>query len=879
MRPWEGRQASAGRPSHPAGRRKRGGAKSLSINTQSRAQSPKGKPKINTPARVNDKKILIPKDFYQNLPADCENFQLSFLEFDHERGQFAKECQMHVDGDQPLEKALEIKEVRTQKDSETFLPFVGDGNTSKVPIIIDGAEAYATVDTGCQSSVVASSLADRLIKNWKRKIRKDRELFAGPTGNTLKNLGHVNVIINIAGKSRTLKLNVIQGEAESILLGNPALKKLGALISAGEGISLKKDPITLARVKKQSPENQNRSIAIEDADMKHQTLEALAFEVKPTRTHIIQPFGKEWVKMVPRQKINTRDHNFQKFILRPCCCILKGEECKDCKTAATKPPFQLVTLENNEAMALFNNLQASPWEISESQDYSLEFQAQTYSCKELAQNLLEHIEQDPLESPYTKEETRDLFDLSVEDFKAQLHNIICEPSGFQDGGFREPILKLQPERQEPSYSKRGISIEDYLSCNPCTACKAKNLTVCDATIEGCLTKQLYEPGLKEDFESRLLTHGQQCDLFRQLDQGTTFIICNRGGMSTLHKILEEKHPGYTTSQGIYTDESGKSIQLLQSHFPNHQTINSSTVYLKQTNARCRDRGIHNLHFPNFEDFGISRQRLQRIFHEKCFTLHLYERDPQLFRIFPHTTTQIKKNSQAGTMPLKMPPKVAPLEMEPGLPKSFHSKEVEEKKKFGEATILCNSEKIKEETIKLMDSHRDLWSRNEWSVGTFRDKKTGRPVYFQLQLKSFEPVLQSPRFISQNKQEPARALIGGLLDNGVIEPCYTRYAQNSVFVPKKTKRISPEEWVKLGYKIEDYTPNQPHPEEKTVTYRHTLDWSDLNRNLATLPIAAADPRAIFNSIQDNSLISVMDLACAYHSLLLSPRYTNVRQGTH
>ena len=457
--------------------------------------------------------------------------------------------------------------------------------------------------------------------------------------------------------------------------------------------------------------------------------------------------------------------------------------------------------------------------------------------------------------------------MSVEDFKSKLHNIICEPAGFQEG-FREPTLKLHPEPPPPTYSKRTIPLTDYLACNPCQACSKENKTVCDARVVGCITKNLYEPDLPENYESRIIDHKQQCDISRAADDHTTLVVCNRGGMTNLHTALAGLHPGYTISQKEYTDSTGKHTLMIQSCLPNHHTVHASTEFLKCAASDCRNRNIFNLNFSNFEDFGISRHRLQRIFHDKKFTLNLYERNQALFKIMPQMN-QPFPTEHKKTIPSTMPKQQEPLKIEPGLPKSLKSEEAKKEKKFGEATILCNSDKIREETIKLMDSFPNLWAKNEWSIGTFKDKNTGRPVYFQLKLTNFSPVLQSPRFVSQNRQGPARALIGGMLDNGVIEPCYTRYAQNSVFVKKKAPRVTPEEWIKLGNKIEDYEPNIPHP-NATEVYRHTLDWTDLNKNLADLPIAAAEPKAIFNSIQDNSIISVMDLACAYHACVLSPQ---------
>ena len=116
---------------------------------------------------------------------------------------------------------------------------MGNTNASKVKILLNGVPTQATIDTGCEGTVIASSLADTLISDWSTKLEKDNELFEGPSGEELTNLGKITVTVQLGGKVRDITLNVIKGTAESILLGNPALKSFGALIEPGTGIHLR----------------------------------------------------------------------------------------------------------------------------------------------------------------------------------------------------------------------------------------------------------------------------------------------------------------------------------------------------------------------------------------------------------------------------------------------------------------------------------------------------------------------------------------------------------------------------------------------------------------------------------------------------------------
>ena len=91
---------------------------------------------------------------------------------------------------------------------------------------------------------------------------------------------------------------MIKGTAESILLGNPALKSFGALIEPGTGIHLRQTPKAANKVtQRQTPANQKRALALEAADTAKQTLPPLALAVIATDTTVIPAFGREWISL------------------------------------------------------------------------------------------------------------------------------------------------------------------------------------------------------------------------------------------------------------------------------------------------------------------------------------------------------------------------------------------------------------------------------------------------------------------------------------------------------------------------------------------------------------------------------------------------------
>ena len=346
-------------------------------------------------------------------------------------------------------------------------------------------------------------------------------------------------------------------------------------------------------------------------------------------------------------------------------------------------------------------------------------------------------------------------------------------------------------------------------------------------------------------------------------------------MLDLLALLEHHFPGYNSQNQIVWRGDG-SIGGYQSEFHDLPIIHVSTQFLISVAEKCELTKQFNLHFPNFSHFHISEKRLKQIFHKDIFTLYLYEVEASLFRL--HRVPVHEAGSRHVPLEPRLPPANPTVQLAPGHPPPIAGGG-QEKGSVTDASILCTSQEIKRKTEDLLNSFPDLWARTPWDCGTFKDKKTGKPVYFELKLKDFRPVIQAPRFLPPARQDAARQLISGMLGANLIRPMYCRFNQNSVYVKKAIEKISLTEWLSLGYKQEDYHPNIPHPFKKQAL-RHTLDWSDLNNQLMPLAIQGCDPKQIINSLQENKLISTIDVASSYHSLLLSrpsQMYTGFSSG--
>ena len=843
-----------------------------------------------------DKEISVPNDFFQHFPIP-EKMSLEFLQFCKNTGGFAKEikCQFDIDvspKNQPDHKITQVNKLHfpelAHPNNGTLIPFVGDKYDSRCAIVVNGTPSIATIDSGCRSSVVTSSLADKLCPNWRKIAVTDSTQFEGPNGLKLANKGRITLKAILGGRDFKLKMHVIQGNKHSLLLGCPALHALAAVVYPGIGINIgvpnslhiTDTSVLKAKVPVLSTSTPNAGEKVIEEELGEEAMTAmtrpmppLVLRIFPIVATVVPRYSRCFVDMEPEEKSDWSNHNFQKFLIRPCDCVLKGRECKDCMESSGSPPFQLSQLANGIFKILIANTSPSALTFNRDSVFTADYQSLVIGVKELAQDLLETIEVNSPVCPFTEQEVQDVFNSSVVDFKSQLCQVICEPGGVESYGFRDPILRILPE-QPKSFIDASIPIKDYVKANPCDACKPVGLQLCNpARVKDCITANLYRQPLPETGNSNLIKHDVCFDFSKKIKG--PFVICKRKGMTDLVNFLEHRLPGYDAqSQAIWRSDG--SVAGYQSEFHDLPIIHASTQFLMSVAGKCEQTKQFDIHFPNYHNFHISEKRLGQIFHETNFTLHLYEPNEQLFRLFRMPVHEA--GGRRVPVEPRLPPPNPSVQLTPGLPSPIQGGG-QKAGNLSDASILCASKEIKAQTEKLLDSFPDLWARTPWDCGVFKDRITGKPVYFELKLKDFKPVIQAPRFLPPARQDAAKQLISGMLNANLIKPMYCRFNQNSVYVKKAIEKISLTEWLSLGYKQEDYHPNIPHPSKKEAL-RHTLDWSTLNSQLMDLPVTGCDPKQIISSLQNNNLISTIDVASSYWSLLLSrpsQMYTGFSSG--
>ena len=190
---------------------------------------------------VTQREVSIPRDFFMafSLP---HKMSLAFLEFSEETQSFTQEVDYLIEDSVKPTPRLELNEVHfsqeVNKELTTLIPFLGDKFNSKVAMMVNNHPVSAVIDTGCRSSVITTSLVEKIFPKWKEKVKKDKICFEGPSGKTLQNKGYIQLSALLGGRQFKLKVNVIVGNKDSLLLGCPALHKLGAYPKPGVGLIL-----------------------------------------------------------------------------------------------------------------------------------------------------------------------------------------------------------------------------------------------------------------------------------------------------------------------------------------------------------------------------------------------------------------------------------------------------------------------------------------------------------------------------------------------------------------------------------------------------------------------------------------------------------------
>ena len=806
--------------------------------------------------------------------------ELCFLEFDKNQQIFAPNKPISVKKVKngcpesffgPLENGAEetSKIPLCNCEASIIIPFIGDPIHSKIRLSLKALSHQtfrttpAVLDSGSEVNVIIDHFFRVNSLNWDFKLDKSgphqKMSFSGPSGGPLKFKGDLKIWVKIQNRTELVPFVVLGGDSPTVILGNPGMRLFNICVKPGIHATINV--------------RQCKEIKHQIAAGCENNLLSWAFPVRPLANCQVPRFSQRWLTFHPvlnkseQHKLET--YEYQQFLFRDCNCILQSEEeCDECSKRGEEPPFQLSRLEKEQFQICFLNTNNFDWFVDVSTPYSVEFSPMNISRSSIAKDLLVSFEHFSPQLPLSEREAQADFENQYEHLKGQLAEIVCEPQGFSCEGFHGPTLQIFPRQPEPTFSQKSMSLKEYIKTNPCSACNLKKLPSCDPQVIGCISRQLYEEEMPKNPLSCVVEHEKIFPIDMKSKRKCLQIWAVRPNLPALLETLNRRYSGYRTGCDQVQGEGGTNVITQFVRLASAPIILRSTEALGKVAKWCRSNEYFEIFFPNFEHFCISKYRGRRIFSDQPFRLHFYATNPALNVIDNSYIEKSRPSSQNSSLSCPTTEQVVH-----GLPQPITNPDLREAESKAiesgvvEELILCNSEKVKADTISLLNSHPALWAKSSYDVGLFKHRDTGEPVRFDLKMKYVEPVITPPRFVSAPKQAAAKAVLAGLLKLGVIKSQYARNRLNAVYVPKKMQPITKEEWSQMGRRPEEWRPGMAHP-NRPLTLRLTLDFSPINKQLADIPMIPSDPRNILTAIQDNRLLSVADVSLSFNSLLLS-----------
>ena len=123
-------------------------------------------------------------------------------------------------------------------------------------------------------------------------------------------------------------------------------------------------------------------------------------------------------------------------------------------------------------------------------------------------------------------------------------------------------------------------------------------------------------------------------------------------------------------------------------------------------------------------------------------------------------------------------------LEPGLPKQLSAREAGAPK--SKLNIMTDDADLKRRCEAMLESHKEVFAKNDTDCGQFQDPETGRPYYFKVRMKSNDPVTQKTRYVAPAKEQAATELISALIAGGIVKRKYTPYQNQSPAGPNTTQ---------------------------------------------------------------------------------------------
>ena len=812
-----------------------------------------------------------------------ENMQISFLEYDSEKKCFSTEI--------PVGNISNGDVGADSQSSHQLFEFWGPNKHqsllgAKIQLGGKWRDVKLTIDSGSECTAISSAALDELWQRWRSSLEKNSGCtLSGPAGEKLVNLGKLALKLDVCGQILQVEANVIQSPEKSILLGSPQIQELKLGLIPGQGVfkvnkvakqtllgvgcdpSLRQftgDQETLIEVGGIQPSKE----MLTEADAKTGSLPPCEAQVGIHQSYTVEPWGCKQIAFKPCNTNLLQGYHLQSFLFRPCLCVLDRKECDWCQKEPQREPFQLTRYMNGEFKVSFINNKMVPLEIPANYEACVEYCREILTVEEVARELLEVLEVEPPMPMFSSQEAKEQFDISFQELKGKLSQVVCEPMSFSARAIHEPTLAVYPAPERPQQAAKSLTMTEYAECNPCKHCLSMNKVMCDPLLENCVTRSLYEPSLPEKPESELIDGGGYS--WENILGGSKDPQLLIWGVRPALKNLKDHLTTFFQYEGqekiLQTQKSNVMVWVCQ--LSHRRVIYDSTEALKKVYEQCHKYKIFQVHFANADVWGISQYRISRIFADKWMKINMYKSPSHLSAMVAWNRSEGGECQGGNKMPGQMPASDS-VAINPGCPPTISNPDLDEvrKKPVLKETVLCCDPAIAEKTRSLLDSFPQLWATDAYACGSFRDKETQKIIRFDIKFAELQPIVDRPRWSSPAKREAIKELLGGLLRQGILAPAYSRWRHCPVFVQKKAENISRSEWVRRGHPVEKWAPGLPDPQNKPKL-RLTVDIKKLNSLMTELPMTPSDPRELVAALQDNSIISTLDCSLAFNSLHLS-----------
>ena len=775
--------------------------------------------------------------------------------------------------------AREPKEppVSTNAHHVMYIPFATRDRPSDEPIIpvrIDKTNLRAYCDTGANCDVITAQILDEVHPTWKSKLRKSSATLFAANNTPINHVGTIRVTLTFPNPRHQITVNAYvteQCDGENVvILGYPSMVKHNLIPIPGHGLMQMKGKSTQNQIAQsvfsikamttsQAPDPNQPSVAM--------------WEAHPTRAAIVPAFHKTIIKIRPKadQKM-INDRNGSKMIIRTCPCFLEGMECDTCidpDASDVKTGY----LCNGDIEVNYDNTRSSTAaSVSEKDLFYVTFE-KIFPLRSLAETALNNVgrmefEVDIPTNPYTEEECKSLFQASKEQITDQLRAIVAEPESWSLAGRRPATLRLinhkgeQVDQNRPT--EKPIPFNEYPNLNPCKVCSEYKERRCNVERLDCEMRKYHR--------HRGLPQNPTCTLIETGVEFKTHMLDPTKPQAVIgcHRDVNNHRRNWAT---WFRRPIGKIAPYLAT-LHDAPVTEVSKINLISISEDMAKKGITEVHMTNYKGFAISKNLITRCFPPNT-TITLYESDdtqlskpgtapktrpamaPKQLHPTPEATLNITKR---GTQPENV------VSIEPGLPSPVTPLDAAAKGK--EAEILTNDPQLKKDCLDMLEAHKEVFATSDNDCGTFIDPTTGKPYYFKIRLKDTSPVMQKTRFVAPSREEAATALVAALIENDIIQRQHSPYNSQSVFVQKKPKLLTKDEYLKRGGRIENFIAGQPDP-MAPIALRHCCDFVELNNKIEDAATATMSPKAIITKLAGQKSCATLDVSGAYHAMVISP----------